>query len=247
MLRRPLEILDRGRCLACPEAELAGETESARQPGFVAELLEYARRRSASSARDLLMLVTASREELEVRQRDGASAATPAVACGACRSDGLRQHRLRAIPLPGLEQRPPEQRQHASRRASSAGRSATARVEQTGRRPHIASGDRLRPRRRQPLGCTPRELQRSVARRPELDAVAIGPFEVVADDLVQLDEIGSALGDPDGEALVQLRPGRFRQRVVGCVADQQVAEAKGVLARELRLVRAQQLSAARAP
>ena len=64
---------------------------------------------------------------------------------------------------------------------------------------------------------------------------------MVADDLVQLNEVGSALLDPDGEALVQLRSGRFRQRVVGCVANQQVAEAKGILARELRPVRAQQL------
>ena len=42
---------------------------------------------------------------------------------------------------------------------------------------------------------------------------------------------------------MQLGAGRLRQRVVRGVADQQVAEAEGVLARKLRLVRADQLLA----
>ena len=68
-------------------------------------------------------------------------------------------------------------------------------------------------------------------------------FEVVAEDLVQLDQLLSALLQPAGEALVQLRPGGFRERVVGGVADQQVAEAEAVLACELRLVGTDQLPA----
>ena len=44
------------------------------------------------------------------------------------------------------------------------------------------------------------------------------------------------LFEPVGEALVQLGAGRLRQRVVGGVADQQVAEAERVVARELRRV-----------
>ena len=59
---------------------------------------------------------------------------------------------------------------------------------------------------------------------------------MVAEDLVQLDQLLSALLQPAGEALVQLRPGRLRERVVGGVTDQQVAEAEAVLACELRLV-----------
>ena len=59
---------------------------------------------------------------------------------------------------------------------------------------------------------------------------------MVAQDLVQLDELGAVLLQPGGEALVQLRARRLRQRVVGSVPDQQVAEAEGILARELRLV-----------
>jgi hypothetical protein len=59
---------------------------------------------------------------------------------------------------------------------------------------------------------------------------------VVAEDLVQLDQITPVLGQPAGEAFVQLRPRRFRECVVGGVADQQVPEAEGVLAGKLALV-----------
>ena len=61
---------------------------------------------------------------------------------------------------------------------------------------------------------------------PELGAVAAGLLEVVAEDLVQLDQLGAVLLQPGCEALVEVGAGRFRQRVVGGVADQQVAEAE---------------------
>ena len=70
----------------------------------------------------------------------------------------------------------------------------------------------------------------------------MGLLEVVADDLVQLHEVRVPV-DPGGEALVEIRPGRLRQRVVGRVPDQQMAEAERVLARELRSVWPQELSA----
>ena len=77
----------------------------------------------------------------------------------------------------------------------------------------------------------------------ELLLVAGGLLEVVAEDLVQLDQLLCALLQPGGEALVQLRPGGFGEGVVGGVADQQVAEAEAVLACELRLVGSDQLPA----
>ena len=70
-----------------------------------------------------------------------------------------------------------------------------------------------------------------------------GLLEVVAEDLVQLDELGAVRLQPGCEALVQLGAGRFRQCVVGGVADQQVAEAEAVLAGELGLVGPDQLLA----
>ena len=71
----------------------------------------------------------------------------------------------------------------------------------------------------------------------------MGLSEVVAEDLVQLNQVGSPLFQPDCEALVEFGAGRLRQRLVGCVADQEVAEAEPVLARELRPVLPDQLLA----
>ena len=79
-----------------------------------------------------------------------------------------------------------------------------------------------------------RRAVRSARGMAELAPVAVGLFEVVAEDLVPLDQDGAVLLEPVGEALVQLRPDRLGQRVVGGVADQQVAEAEAVLAGEQR-------------
>ena len=64
---------------------------------------------------------------------------------------------------------------------------------------------------------------------------------MIADDLVQLDQLGMR-GEPIGEALVQLRPDTLRQRVVGGVADQQVTEAEAVVAGELWAVGTEELT-----
>jgi hypothetical protein len=63
----------------------------------------------------------------------------------------------------------------------------------------------------------------------EIGAVATGDLEVVAEELVQLDELGPVLLQPGREALVEACPGGFRERVVGSVADEDVAEAETVL------------------
>ena len=81
---------------------------------------------------------------------------------------------------------------------------------------------------------------------PELRLVAGGLFEVVADDLVALDERLAVLVEPVGEAGVQVGADRLGERVVGRVADQQVAEAVAVVARELRAVGTNELRGARA-
>ena len=85
--------------------------------------------------------------------------------------------------------------------------------------------------------------QGAVVGRPEIGAVATGDLEVVAEELVQLDEFGPVLLQPGREALVEACPGGFRERVVGRVADEDVAEAEAVLAREQRRVRRDQLLA----
>ncbi len=66
---------------------------------------------------------------------------------------------------------------------------------------------------------------------------------MVAEDLVELDELAPVLLQPGCEALVELGARRFRERLVGGVTDQEVAEAEAVLACELRPVRPDQLLA----
>ena len=84
-------------------------------------------------------------------------------------------------------------------------------------------------------------------RTAELAPVARGLFEVVADDLVELDESARVPLEPVGEALVQVGARCLRQRVVGGVADQEVAEAVGVVAGQRRAVRTDRAPCGRAP
>jgi hypothetical protein len=70
----------------------------------------------------------------------------------------------------------------------------------------------------------------------ELGPVARGLFEVMAEDLVQLDEVRRPFFEPRGKAFVQVGPGRFGESVVGGVADQEMVEAVGLLPGELRSI-----------
>ncbi len=79
--------------------------------------------------------------------------------------------------------------------------------------------------------------------RPQLRAVAVRLLEVVADELVLLDQPGTALLQPAPEALVQLGPRRLRQRLVGGVPDEQVAEPVRVVPCDRRRLRTDQLLA----
>ncbi len=66
---------------------------------------------------------------------------------------------------------------------------------------------------------------------------------MVAEDLVELDEIDATRLEPRGEALVQVGARCLRQRLVGRVADQQVAEAVPVLPHQLRAFRTDEVLA----
>ena len=59
----------------------------------------------------------------------------------------------------------------------------------------------------------------AVIGHPELGAVSAGLLEVVAEDFVELDETGFMLIQPGGIALVEVCAHRFRQRLVGGVAE----------------------------
>ena len=74
-----------------------------------------------------------------------------------------------------------------------------------------------------------------------------GLLEVVADELVQLDQLAAMLLQPGREALVQLGSRRLRQRVVRGVADQQMAEAEAVVVPRTAPCRAGSAPCERAP
>ena len=85
--------------------------------------------------------------------------------------------------------------------------------------------------------------QHAVVGQPELGAVVASLFEVVAEDLVQLDKGDPVLLQPGCVAFVEVCPHRLRQRLIGCIAEQQMPEAEAVLAHELRPVGPDQLLA----
>src|SRR5207245_9666000 len=80
------------------------------------------------------------------------------------------------------------------------------------------------------------------SRRSDLLAVASRLFEVVADDLVLLDQMRVCV-EPDRELLVQFGPHFLRERLVGRVADEQVPEPECVVPGKGRLLGPDQLFA----
>ena len=95
-------------------------------------------------------------------------------------------------------------------------------------------------RRALEAGC--RRGGESVVAAAELLPVAGRLLEVVAGDLVLLDERG-VLVQPERELLVEVGARRLRQPVVGGVADQQVPEPERLVVRQRRPARPDQLLA----
>ncbi len=86
------------------------------------------------------------------------------------------------------------------------------------------------------------ELLRVRIGRTQLGSVSVGLLEVIGDDLLVLRQPihGDSL-QPGGESLVQLRASLLCQRLVGGVADEQMAEPVRLVPGERRLVRPHQL------
>src|SRR5262249_19792965 len=77
----------------------------------------------------------------------------------------------------------------------------------------------------------------------KLGPVTTRLLQVVAEYLVQLERVRPALLEPVRETPMMLGPGRLGLSFVGDVADEEMPEAKAVLARDLRAVRTNQLPA----
>src|SRR5581483_10463334 len=111
-------------------------------------------------------------------------------------------------------------------------------LEESDGGPIVATPERPATGGCKPVACALRE---GCIGFSELELVARRLLQVVAEQLVPISQLFPALPEPVSEALVELRARRFRERPVGGVAHQQMAEAKGVLAGELGAVGADQL------
>ena len=242
---RAREPRARGR-FAPPEAELTGEPECAAEPGLVSELLED-RDRAGQLAPDAVVAVEQSSEQSGGRsgrrRRSAAVLRSPAA---------LRQlHRLGEdclgeVPLAALVQRPPERGEEdetawivgrIERRRRGRAKSSPPACRRGRRpsfpRPRVAAAARPASSRASPQSRARRGSDtpaRGGSRRPR--PVRRGRAVLV---------------EPGGEALVQLGAARLRERVVGRVADQQMAEAERVLAREAAAGRGGAAPCARGP
>src|SRR4029079_15905446 len=115
--------------------------------------------------------------------------------------------------------------------------------EQVGSRSPVTSLERFPPGARKQLAGMSARSPVAGRQWSELPPVPERPLQVVADDLVELDQLRSACFQPRSEALVQLRAGRLRQRFVSRIPNQQVAEAVAVLTDQLRVLGAEEVLA----
>ena len=146
--------------------------------------------------------------------------------------DHLGQHLLGPRQRPGGREHEAELRRQLEPANVPGRQHCGCALEQRPRCVDVAAAERAPSRPQQPVGRSAGEPVLVLAARAELDPEAVGLLEVVADDLVELGAVaGVALG-PGGQALVQLRAEPLRHRVVGGVADEDVAEAEAVLAGE---------------
>ena len=171
---------------------------------MVLRLLEQRHRRPASPLEPVDGRVRLEEQAVQARRRRG-RAPRRLVARGSSPLGG-RVGRLlppRAVPLEiawarSSSEHDVEPRPAGSARAPARAGRAAARwsPRQSARRPAAASR-------------SPARSARVASGLSELRLVAGGLLEVVAEDLVQLDQLAPALLQPAGEALVQLRPGRL--------------------------------------
>ncbi len=101
--------------------------------------------------------------------------------------------------------------------------------QETGRRMHVATGERALAGTGQPLAGSAPEFLAMVVERAELGQVGVSLLEVVGRDLGVLGRTFAvhAIG-PGDEALVHLRTGALQQAAVHGVADEDVLELVGV-------------------
>src|SRR5262249_36511293 len=86
-----------------------------------------------------------------------------------------------------------------------------AALEQTGRGAEVATPHGASPGEREPIACGEGEISIVLAELGEIEGRLL---EVVAEDLLQLDQVLSVLLEPVGKTAMEVRSGRLRQSVI---------------------------------
>ena len=108
--------------------------------------------------------------------------------------------------------------------------------EQPARCADVGAARRPAARLGETASCTLAECANLLVDRADLDSVAVTLLQVVAEDLLVLEHPRARRSlEPVGEPLVQVGAERLGRPAVGGVPNEDVLEAKGVLAGELRL------------
>ena len=117
-------------------------------------------------------------------------------------------------------------------------------TQEVGGRVLVISPERTHASRTQVRGGTAAERAGQVIGQAELGSIALPLLQVVCDDLLVLDEpvAGNSL-EPVGEAGVKVSALLFRERCVGGVANQEMAEAKRLIASRAGAIRTDELLA----
>ena len=233
---RSLRVLQGGlessRCLhrAAGEPLLATDAPPVEREPHVASCLLENRSRRLPPRHPLLDRHRAGRVELEVRLEDRDDRAED----GVLRLPRLDEHLPHRRRVTGLVQGGVEVRREREARLIAGREEICRSPQERAAGGEVAAVEGAAAGGSEMAGGTGGEVGELRIAGVELRAVAVGLLEVVADDLVALDEL--VRREPVGEALVELGPGCLRERLVGGIADQQVPEAERVVAREGRLV-----------
>ena len=192
-------------------------------------------------------LVACSRPDVVHPQPDGNEAyAGPPLddllpSCVRLVDDG-REDRLGSLQLTPVEESRRELDLHFPPRATVLRDQARGALEQRDRSGCVAASRRPLTGRAQTSGGT-RGVLRALVDPSKLGGVSVSLLEVVAQELVELDELSAALREPLREAPVKIRAGRLRERLVRGVPDQEMPEPEPVVAGELSPVGTDQILA----
>ncbi len=238
--RRVLQGLDRSGVVAAPETERRREVERTREARVVAELLERADRRLEIRLH-LGMTRSGLGVYVDVGERHGSLGGCAAIADRLGDGRCLGQHDSGAVPRAHVGQRGAERRQQLQALWALRRKELRCPLEEPEGCGGITAHECTAAGGGEVTGCSFGERRLGIAGDAELAAVGACLLQVVSEKLVELDELVAVRFEPPGESLVQLRADRLRHGVVGGVANQQVAEAEGVVPGKDRLVRPDEL------